>query len=384
MRLTSQTLATTRSTIKFLLGATVGGILVSLATGLVENGSMIGLPEYRHYGFPRVWRVTDLNGPTEYILTNLAIDTAFWVTISLIALITLKIVVPKLGITGDLHRFLLPLALFLPLGLVMDFIHECGHGMWGTAIGGRLTYMKITYLQIYPRLAITPQFQLGAARVDGLTYGSFAYGLMLLGGAMTTNVAAWLIALVLLKTSLDNKTQVALKVLGLFGILDLPFYVVFPQMGLGHWIFFGGGCGPEPLTGARMMDIPDLAFYFMVLLSTVGLVFLYFKPLCQKVSKRTIWGLDATFKSKMSRPPFGSIVLGVLISLATGVVENPPEASIIGATYYGHPLAWRVIMTTINNTTNFIYANLAIDALFWAIISFIASLVIQRILERST
>lgn len=42
--------------------------------------------------------------------------------------------------------------------------------------------MKIAYLEIYPRLAITSNFELGVARVDGLQYGSAAYGLMLLGG----------------------------------------------------------------------------------------------------------------------------------------------------------------------------------------------------------
>ena len=353
---------------------------MSLGTGLVGNESRIVIPEIKCYGYPLVWRITNLNGPTEYVLTNLAIDNAFWITVSLIVLIILEKIVPKLGTTVNYKMLLWPLALFIPLGLVMDFVHESGHAMWGTAVGGRLTYMQIAYVIIYPRLAVTTHFQLGLARVDGLTYGSFACGLMLLGGSMTTNIASWLLALILLKTSLGNKTQVALKVLGLFGILDLPFYVVFPQMGLGHWIFFGGGCGPEPLNGARMMGIPDPAFYLMVALSTLGLVSLYFKPLCGNFWKKTttIIKVDAISKTKMLRLLFGAVVCGVLISLATGVIENPPEARIIGATYYGHPLVWRVTMITLLRNTSFIFSSFVIDVAFWTFVSLLALVFIGK------
>jgi len=361
------------------------GVLVSLATGLFKNEQGIGIPEINHYGHPLAWRVTNFNGPTEYILTSLAIDTAFWIIVSLVALFVFnEIVVPKLGIGFNYKTILTPLVLFIPLGLVMDFAHEMGHAIWGTAVGGSLTYMQIAYLEIYPRLAITSQFQLGLTRVDGLTT-NFAYGFMLLGGSMTTHIVAWLIGLILLKTSLGNNTKVAMKLLGLFGILDLPFYVFFPQIGLHHWIILGG-CRPEPLLGARKMGIPDLAFYLIVILLTLGLVFLYFKPLCMKAWKKTttaIGGLNLTFKTEMLKPLFGAVVCGVLISLATGAIENPPEASIIGATYYGYPLAWIVTMTTLNNTTSFRFADLALDALFWIIISFVALVAVQRFSKRS-
>ena len=370
---------------KCLVVTIVLGVLVSLATGLVRNEKGIGIPEINHYGHPLVWRVTNLNGPTEYVLTNLAIDTAFWIIVSLVALFVFnEIVVPKLGIDVNYKILLTPLVLFIPLGLVMDFVHEVGHAMWGTAVGGRLTYLKIAYLEIYPRLAIASQFQLGLTSVDGLTT-DFAYGFMLLGGSMTTNIVSWLIGLILFKTSLGNNTKVALKVLGLLGILDLPFYVFFPQIGLRHWILLGG-CRPEPLLGARKMGIPDPAFYLMVVLSTLGLVFFYFKPLCEKVWKKTtttIGGLKLTFETKMLKPLFGAVVCGVLISLATGAIENPPEASIIGATYYGYPLVWRVTMTTINNTTSFRFADLALDALFCITISFVALVVVQWFSKRS-
>ena len=274
------------ATLKLLFVAIICGFLASFATGNINNDSGIVLPEIKYYGYPLAWLKTNLNGPTEYVPLNFALDTAFWIIISLVTLVFVeKIVFPSLGMSISRKSLLLPMVLFIPVGLVMDFIHESGHAIWGTAVGGTLTYMKIAYLEIYPRLAITSHFELGLTRVDGLSYGSAAYGLMLLGGSMTTNIASWALALILLKTGLGNKVHVALKVLGLFGILDLPFYIVFPQIGLGHWIFFGG-CGPEPLIGARMMGVSDPAFYLAVALSTFGLVLIYSKNLRKEISTR--------------------------------------------------------------------------------------------------
>jgi len=151
----------------------------------------------------------------------------------------------------------------------------------------------IAYLEVYPRMTITPEFELGLGRVEGLAYGSFAYGLMLLGGSMTTNIASWILALILLAVTFPTKAQVALKFLGLFGILDLPFYVLFPQLGLGHWIFLGEGCGSEPINGAQMIGISDPAFYFAIALSTFGLVLFYSKTLRRNIvnSIRKLRGL---------------------------------------------------------------------------------------------
>ena len=53
--------------------------------------------------------------------------------------------------------------------------------------------------------------------------------------------------------------------------------------------------------------------------------------------------------------------------------------SAIGATYYGYPLVWRVVLSTINSATEYYFINFAIDALFWRIISFGAWIVVKRI-----
>ena len=272
---------------KLLFAAIICGFVASLGTGTISSGSGTGIPEIKHYGYPLAWLVTNLNGPTEYVLTNLAIDAALWMTVLFVTFVFLeKLAFPSLGIVINRKTLLLLVVLFIPLGLIMDIVHETGHALWGSVVGGKLTYMQIAYLEIYPQLALTSEFHLGLARVEGLPYASFAHGLMLVGGSMTTTIASWMIALVLLNVSLGSKVQVALKFLGLFGILDLPFYVVFPQIGLGHWIFLGGTCGPEPLTGARMIGIPDAAFYVMVALSTLGLLLLYSKTFRENALNR--------------------------------------------------------------------------------------------------
>ena len=209
--------------------------------------------------------------------TNLVFNITFWVIFSFLA----RVIVEKTKSRGkstqtptEKHKTLLLFAvLFIPLGLVMDLVHELGHALWGTVMGGTLTYVKIAFFQIYPSLAITSPFVLGYTAVDGIS-SSLVRGVFLLGGSLTTNLASWLIALILIKTSLGETTRVALWTLGLFGLLDLPFYVLFPQMGLQHWIFLGGRYA-EPLIGARLMGISDALFYLTVSTVTLSLAFLY-------------------------------------------------------------------------------------------------------------
>lgn len=180
----------------------------------------------------------------------------------------------KIGVHVDLEVLILIAIAFIPLGLLMDLAHEFGHALWGIAAGGELVYLKVAYFEIYPNLALTTTFVLGYVEVGSLRTG-FAQGLFLLGGSLTTNVVAWLLGLFLLRVHTGNRKQAILKTLGFFGILDLPLYVLFPQIGLQHWILLDGNI-PEPLVGARHVGMADPAFYTVVVLTTLGLLLLYF------------------------------------------------------------------------------------------------------------
>jgi hypothetical protein len=250
------------------------GVLASAATGALSNETEFGIPETRHYGYPLPWLRMDLNGPPSYLPRNFLIDSVFWVGISMVVLLFLcRLAFPALGIELGWEKLRFLVVVFLPLGVFMALTHEMGHAVWGTVVGGRLTYMQIAFLEIYPTPGLAPTFVLGLTRVGELVDGSFAFGLMLLGGSMTTHLAAWILGGVSAVSS--HKIQLSVKLLGLFGLLDLPFYVVFPQLGLRHWVFIGGDGGPEPLVGARMMGIPDSALYLTVAVSTFGLLLIY-------------------------------------------------------------------------------------------------------------
>ncbi|MEM2648915.1 MAG: hypothetical protein QXS10_07600, partial [Candidatus Bathyarchaeia archaeon] len=70
-------------------------------------------------------------------IINFALDALFWIIASLSALIyTGKILSPSLGISFSRSSLLLIIVLFIPAGLLMDFIHESGHALWGVAWEG--------------------------------------------------------------------------------------------------------------------------------------------------------------------------------------------------------------------------------------------------------
>jgi hypothetical protein len=204
---------------------------------------------------------------------------AFWAALVFLIVLFATIKLLKIPVGFKYDPFLLPLVLFIPLGLVMACVHEFGHALWGTLLGGMVTSIQVAYLELYPVIRLTPHFVVGFVGIEGIS--GFEYGLFLVGGSITTNIVAWLLALILHQTHFGTNTQRLLQILGLFGLLDLPFYVVFPQIGLRHWIVIGGN-QPEPLLGARLMGIPDSIFYIVGGLTTLGLSVLYLKPFLKK------------------------------------------------------------------------------------------------------
>ncbi|MDI9644728.1 MAG: hypothetical protein QFX35_05865 [Candidatus Verstraetearchaeota archaeon] len=263
---------------KLLLVASALGFLGALATGSIRNEPGVGLPELKHYGYPLPWIVTDINGPNQYIPANLALDALFWgITTAVAALFfARRFALPRTG--RSCRSLLLSAVILLSAGLLMCFVHELGHALWGIAAGGSLAYIKVAFFELYPDFALTPEFDLGITMVEGLPYGSVAYGTMLLGGSVSTSVASWAFAPALLWTGIKGKLRTALKAAGVFGMLDLPLYALLPQIGLRHWVFLGGS-DPEPLIGARMAVVPDPAFYLAVALFTLGLVVAYSESL---------------------------------------------------------------------------------------------------------
>lgn len=268
-----------RSTAKAL----VCGILISICSGLLENCLEASTIGSRYCGYLLIRRMAATSQRNDMAYPSWGIDAAFWIALStLFWLATEKSELLKRR-AGFRHTgLLLSIVLLVPLGLAMDFVHEFGHLLCGFAAGGSLTYMKVAYFELYPRPAVSPEFQLGIVIVTGLSTGP-QYGLFQLGGSLTTNLVAWALGVTLLRTRLGYRARAAFGTLGVFGLLDLPLYVLFPQMGLQHWLYLGGD-QPEPLIGATKMGVPVPAFYAATLTTTLGLTFLYSRCLREKAT----------------------------------------------------------------------------------------------------
>ncbi|MEJ2242704.1 MAG: M50 family metallopeptidase, partial [Candidatus Bathyarchaeota archaeon] len=253
--------------------AIIFGSIVSMLLGFLENFTNIGAIGATGFGYPLPWRFDIIYSATKtiYRLDNLATDLLFWVTICFFVLLIIeKILFSSENSLLNNKKFILIMALLIPLGLLTALIHEIGHAFWGTAIGGTISQMQIGYIVIYPKLEIVSQFKLGSTIITGLST-SFQHGLFLLAGSLTTNIAAWLILLLINTRKLGIHTKVSFKILGYFGVFDLPFYIIFPILGLRHWILFGE-TQPEPLIGARELGIPETGFFVLVLIITLILI----------------------------------------------------------------------------------------------------------------
>ena len=83
----------------------------------------------------------------------------------------------------------------------------------------------------------------------------------------------------------------------------------------------------------------------------------------------------------LSKKPSVWIVLcGILSAIATGFIENPPEASITGAKYHGYPWVWRI--TPVPQTfqpIKYLLSDLLMDIIFWCIVTLIIFIVLSKV-----
>lgn len=171
-----------------------------------------------------------------------------------------------------IDRFVFILPLFVALaGFVMASIHEFGHAIWGMLLGDNITFMQVAFFEFYPHLTVTRDFIVGIVRIQGLFNES--YGLFLLGGSVTTNAASWLLPWILQLRQCEKHSRWMLQICSIYGFLDLPFYVIWPQLGLRYWVILGGD-SPEPLIGARLVGISDRVFDILVLIISLGWMYM--------------------------------------------------------------------------------------------------------------
>jgi hypothetical protein len=266
-----------RSKLVLSTGAIVSGVFAALLSGLFEQtqGGMLGA---KNFGYPWIWRSNIVQSSTQNILRfdNLAADIAFWsIIIFILFLLAERFALKRPNSLLSNKRFVYSAALLMPMGLLIGLIHELGHALAGTALGGTLSYLQLGFVELYPKLTIASQFKLGSVIVTGLPSPT-QQGLLLIAGSLSSTIAALTIGVLLYTRKMDYRSTYYLKIIGILGLLDLPFYATFSSMGLRHWILLGE-TQPEPLIGARQMGIPDPIFYLAVAAITFALILLYSK-----------------------------------------------------------------------------------------------------------
>jgi len=256
--------------------AFVFGLFVAVLSGFIEKSSEGVILGAKSFGYPWAWRYSIVQSASESIFRfdNLAADITFWA-------IALFFVLALIGrhkfksfdnLVTD-KRLVFSAILLVPMGLLMSLFHELGHLLVGTALGGTLSYFQVGFFELYPKLSLVYDFRLGSVIVNGL-YSSTQQGLFLLAGSSTAIIAALVIGILLNATKIDNLARLSLKILGVIGLLDMPFYVFFSSLGLRHWLLLGEN-RPEPLIGARLIGIPEPVFFLVVAVITFVLSILY-------------------------------------------------------------------------------------------------------------
>ncbi|OKY77300.1 MAG: hypothetical protein BTN85_1950 [Candidatus Methanohalarchaeum thermophilum] len=241
--------------------ATLLGFISTLVLGLVENSPSIGIPEIEYYGYPLVWRTSVIFRQQEIFWSNFFLDLVFWAAIFYLLIFLFN------RFKSRKSNFLALILVVFLASFFMCAVHEFGHVFWGLIGGGELSYLKIGFVELYPGIRLVSEFKLGKVLFSGFE-SDFGRGIYLLGGSLSTNLVSWFFAVF-------SRRNMFFWVSGVVGLLDLPLYVFLPQLGIRHWVFLGG-VSAEPLVGARILGVPDVLFYFLVVFSTVALFAIYF------------------------------------------------------------------------------------------------------------
>lgn len=72
-----------------------------------------------------------------------------------------------------------------------------------------------------------------------------------------------------------------------------------------------------------------------------------------------------------------SIVAGVLVTLATGLLNTTPPR-MVGATWYGWPLAWLYVIVYLGSPWFINWLNFAVDLMLWFILALVITVLLFR------
>lgn len=164
------------------------------------------------------------------------------------------------------RRLILPLViagvLCLPAGTLC---HEIiGHGLTGVVLGGRITYVEVLGLRLWPKPGLVGwPAAYGYCGVDGLT-PEWRKAVMGLGGSISTLLAAILALVTLRVRRWSIWPRAMLLAVGAWWV-DLLTYTL-PVWGLRRSIFWGGRIS-EPYEAAVMLGVPGVLWQVFVVVA---------------------------------------------------------------------------------------------------------------------
>ena len=83
---------------RFLFDEIILGLIITLAVGFIENRLGVGIPEFRYYGYPLVWRIVYFDSSffsSMVVLNNLIVDMVIWTMVSLVVVFLMQKVFHK-------------------------------------------------------------------------------------------------------------------------------------------------------------------------------------------------------------------------------------------------------------------------------------------------
>jgi hypothetical protein len=163
--------------------------------------------------------------------------------------------------------------------IIRLIIHESGHLVTAIILEAKIKYIVIMPgIKLYPEIALEAWKGWGAAIDYTLENGTpFKSGLIALMGSGSAALVGYLTTLLLFFLKKPGLFQIGLLAFSLICAWDMITYSILPEIGLKHWIFFGGAL-PEPMIGAVYMGMSYFQYKLLLISHIIcsnGLILVY-------------------------------------------------------------------------------------------------------------
>lgn len=76
-----------------------------------------------------------------------------------------------------------------------------------------------------------------------------------------------------------------------------------------------------------------------------------------------------------------ALIVGLVITLITGLVKTTPQ-DLVGATWYGWPLAWRIVPVVLQPQASYKIGEFIGDVIIWFIVVFVILFLLKKLRKK--